>query len=304
MQSSPPAVEETRFDSGGTFCAASVHRPAGPGLHPVVVMGHGLGSVRTMRMPAYAERFVAAGYACVLFDYRYFGDSGGEPRRAPRHRQPVGGLGFGRRVRQVAPRHRPGPGRRVGHVVRWRPRARHRCEDPRIAAVIAQCPFVDGFASAGSANPVSAAKVTALAFRDMAGQRLGRPPVMVASAGHPGDAALMVAPDCYDGYLNLVPDGARFENRVAARFAWHITTHRPIKEVPKIKAPVLYAICETDSVAPAAAAQKAAAATPNGEAKLYALGHFDIYVGDGFDQTIEDQVGFLQRHVPVEGAVA
>lgn len=304
MQSSPPAVEETRFDSGGTFCAASVHRPAGPGLHPVVVMGHGLGSVRTMRMPAYAERFVAAGYACVLFDYRYFGDSGGEPRQL---------LDIGSQLEDWASaveyaRSLPGidPDRVVvwgtsfggGHVLVTAAR------DPRIAAVIAQCPFVDGFASAGSANPVSAAKVTALAFRDMAGQRLGRPPVMVASAGHPGDAALMVAPDCYDGYLNLVPDGARFENRVAARFAWHITTHRPIKEVPKIKAPVLYAICETDSVAPAAAAQKAAAATPNGEAKLYALGHFDIYVGDGFDQTIEDQVGFLQRHVPVEGAVA
>ena len=48
---------------------------------PVIVMGHGLGSVRTMRLDAYAERFAAAGYACLLFDYRHFGDSDGQPRQ-------------------------------------------------------------------------------------------------------------------------------------------------------------------------------------------------------------------------------
>ncbi|QYG91748.1 alpha/beta fold hydrolase [Iamia sp. SCSIO 61187] len=302
MSTSEATVVETQFDSGDAYCAATVHQPAGPGPHPVIVMGHGLGSLRQMRLPAYAERFVAAGYACVLFDYRHFGDSGGEPRQL---------LDIGRQLEDWAAavdfaRNLPGidPDRTVvwgtsfggGHVLITAAR------DPRIAAVIAQCPFVDGLASAGSANPLSALKVTALAVRDLIGARLGRGPVMVASAGHPGDAALMVAPDCYDGYLGLVPDEAPFENHVAARFALHITTHRPTKQVANIKAPTFYAICEHDSVAPATAAQKAAAATPNGQAKLYDVGHFDIYVGDAFEEAIVDQVGFLQRHAPVNGA--
>ena len=46
-----------------------------------VVMGHGLSAVRDQRLPAYAERFAAAGLAALLFDYRHFGASGGEPRQ-------------------------------------------------------------------------------------------------------------------------------------------------------------------------------------------------------------------------------
>ena len=34
-----------------------------------------------MRLDAYADRFSAAGYACLVFDYRNFGDSEGQPRQ-------------------------------------------------------------------------------------------------------------------------------------------------------------------------------------------------------------------------------
>lgn len=44
-------------------------------------MAHGLGATRTMRLAAFARRFVEAGYAALVFDYRHFGDSGGEPRQ-------------------------------------------------------------------------------------------------------------------------------------------------------------------------------------------------------------------------------
>ncbi|MGI5132359.1 hypothetical protein ACQEVB_36525 [Pseudonocardia sp. CA-107938] len=36
-------------------------------------MAHGLGGIRQMRLDAYAERFAAAGYACLVSDYRHFG---------------------------------------------------------------------------------------------------------------------------------------------------------------------------------------------------------------------------------------
>ena len=37
--------------------------------------------MRDQRLPAYAERFAEAGLAALLFDYRHFGASGGEPRQ-------------------------------------------------------------------------------------------------------------------------------------------------------------------------------------------------------------------------------
>lgn len=73
--------EDAHFTSHGTGCAAWVFRPAGPGPHPCVLMAHGFGAVREARLDASAERFVEAGIASVVFDYRCFGASDGEPRQ-------------------------------------------------------------------------------------------------------------------------------------------------------------------------------------------------------------------------------
>ena len=63
----------------GAGLAGWLYQP--PGATACVVMGHGLSAVRDQRLPAYAERFAAAGLAVLLFDYRHFGASAGEPRQ-------------------------------------------------------------------------------------------------------------------------------------------------------------------------------------------------------------------------------
>src|SRR3954463_14427651 len=76
--------EDVTFTSGDDRISAWLYRPAASAsqdVTPLLVMAHGLGAVRTMRLDAYAERFSAAGYACLVFDYRNFGDSQGEPRQ-------------------------------------------------------------------------------------------------------------------------------------------------------------------------------------------------------------------------------
>lgn len=44
-------------------------------------MGHGFGTPRAVALPVYAESSVRAGYIVMVFDYRYFGESGGESRQ-------------------------------------------------------------------------------------------------------------------------------------------------------------------------------------------------------------------------------
>lgn len=44
-------------------------------------MGHGFGTPRAVALYVYAEAFVRAGYIVTVFDYRYFGESEGEPRQ-------------------------------------------------------------------------------------------------------------------------------------------------------------------------------------------------------------------------------
>jgi fermentation-respiration switch protein FrsA (DUF1100 family) len=265
---------------------------------PVIVMAHGLGAVRSMRLDVYAERFQAAGYACLLFDYRHFGDSAGEPRQLldirKQHEDWQAALAFARQCPEV-------DGQRVvvwgssfsgGHAIYLG------ATQPGLAAILAQCPFTDGIASGLAMNPITAVQVMPLAVADLMGSWLGAQPVMVASSARPFRAGLMPAPDCLDGYTGLVPPGAKFRNEVAARFAPQILTYRPGTMAKDVRCPAFFAICKNDTVAPSATALRQVRQAPVGEIKTYDAGHFDIYVGAAFERVVADQLAFLQKHVP------
>jgi uncharacterized protein len=293
---------EVHFPSGDAKCQAWLYLPGGPQPRPVIVMAHGLGGIRQMRLDAYAERFAAAGYACLVFDYRHFGASGGEPRQLLDIKLQL--ADWAAAIAYARSRADLDPARVVlwgtsfggGHVIVAAAR------DGNVAATISQCPFTDGLASVLAMDPRTSVKVTARAVRDLIAAGLGRPPVMVPTAGPPGSAALMTAPDAVPGYLGLVDDEARaagFDNQVAARVVLNIVRHRPGRKAKKVRCPILFAVCETDSVAPAKATLRHARTAPRGEIRLYPAGHFDIYLGDWFETNVTDQLAFLTNHVPV-----
>jgi len=47
---------------------------------PAIIMAHGYSAVKEMGLSNFAERFADAGFVTLVFDYRFFGDSEGEPR--------------------------------------------------------------------------------------------------------------------------------------------------------------------------------------------------------------------------------
>ena len=74
--------DDVRIPSRGEELAAYVYRPdATGGDAPCVVMAHGFSATRDDGLPGYAEAFRDAGFVVVLFDYRHFGASTGEPRQ-------------------------------------------------------------------------------------------------------------------------------------------------------------------------------------------------------------------------------
>lgn len=75
--------EDVSYRSEGIRCAATLYRPARTGKTrtPAIVMGHGFASVRQMSLPSYAPYFVEAGIAVLAIDYRFLGESDGEPRQ-------------------------------------------------------------------------------------------------------------------------------------------------------------------------------------------------------------------------------
>ncbi|MCW2662878.1 MAG: hypothetical protein JWP83_4030 [Mycobacterium sp.] len=289
--------EDVEFRSGDDRISAWLYRPAGGDAPPILVMAHGLGAVRTMRLDAYAERFSAAGYACLVFDYRNFGDSEGRPRQlldigmqladwsaAVAHARTLEGIDHNRIGVW-------GTSFGGGHVIATAARV------PGIRAAVAQCPFTDGVASVRTLSPAIFGRIGVLAARDIIAARFGRSPVMIPAAGKSGEVALMNAPDAYPGYLRLVPEGQAVPNEVAARFALKVIAYRPGRQAAKIACPILFCVCEADSVAPSVPTLRYAAMAPRGEVRMYPEGHFEIYVGDAFERVVADQLAFLDRHL-------
>lgn len=289
---------DVSFPSSGASCAAWLYLPEEPSPHPVIVMAHGLGGVREMRLDAFAERFCEAGYACLIFDYRYFGASEGEPRQlldiASQQQDWLSAVSYARARHELDPEKVIlwGSSFSGGHVIHTA------VADGKIAAVIAQCPFTDGLASVFKVNPLTLLKLTLLGVADVVCSMFGSAPIQVKIAGSKGSAALMTSADAEFGYLGLVPANFPFNNHVAARFALNIAFYRPGKKTTKLSCPILFCICEADTVAPAGPTLHYARQATDAQIHICQEGHFDIYTGEAFERVIEKEIAFLRHRVP------
>jgi dienelactone hydrolase len=73
--------EQTRIPSGTEELEALLFLPSGQPPHPFVVMAGGWCYVKELVQPLFAQVFAAAGLGALIFDYRTFGGSTGEPRQ-------------------------------------------------------------------------------------------------------------------------------------------------------------------------------------------------------------------------------
>jgi dienelactone hydrolase len=306
VDSMPPTRSYTRhdvtFNSGSTPCDAWFYEPEGVRNPPVVILGHGLGATRELRVDAFAERFAAAGIAALAFTHRYFGTSGGTPRQLvsiPRQLEDweaaityVKSRGDVDNTRIAIWGSSLGGGNAITIA------SRH----PEFAAAIAQCPFTDGPATTAALGPISCAKLAPSIVGDLIAQVFGTQPVLVPLAGGTNSKALMAGPDALSGCLSLVPEGGTFINRATARVALSIALSRPGRLVKKIAPPILFCICERDTITPPEKTFGYARTAPRGEIKTYPATHFEIYVGKQFERAVADQTEFLLRHLNTPGS--
>lgn len=299
------ATEVTSFSSHGVTCAVTVYRPTSgaEASRPVIVMAHGFGAVRALRLPAYAERFAAEGYAVVTFDYRGFGDSDGTPRQvldvSMQHEDWAAALTFARTLPGIDPARVVAWGTSFagGHVISLAGRG-----EP-LAAIIAQVPHVSGPAAVRSTGLLPSLRVSRAGIRDQVAAWAGRPPVYVDSAGAPGTTAVMTSSDAVPGLDRLIADsGLRhgdYPTHVAARIVLRIGLYSPRRWAAGVRCPALVQIVDADAITPRRVAEAAAADMPASTVRVYPGGHFDPYVEPLFATVVADQLSFLREHVPV-----
>lgn len=290
-----------RFSSHGTRCAAWLYVPRTKRPAPVIVMAPGLGATRAMGLPAHAERFAQAGYACLLFDYRHFGASGGEPRQLLDVRMQIEDL----RVAIDCVRREPRvDGRRIivwgtslsaGHAIRAA------VADGDISAVIAHGPCVDGRAMLRALGARSLVGLGARALADMAVGATGRMRVTVAVVGRRGSASLATSEDARAGYGDMAVPGSLFENRVTARGVVQLASYSPGRMARDLACPVLFCVGDRDGIAPARSTLHYARQAPRAEIMRYRANHFDLHRPPLFERVVGDQIAFLRRHLRQTG---
>ena len=266
-------------------------------------MAHGFGGVRAARLDAIAERFVATGLSVLVFDYRHHGTSAGTPRGlinpGMQRADYRAAVAFARTLDHVE----------EDRVVLWGTSfsGGHVCtvaaEDKRIAAAVAQNPYVDGPAALQHARRTTGTRATTrLAWawlRDELAAVTGLAPHRVPLAGPPGSLAVFTAPGAEAGYATILPNRAvdrgavGWEPSVPARVLVRLLLDSPARQASSIKCPLLVAACQHDRIAPVGPAVRLARAAPHGRLVLYAADHFDVFKGPLFERVVADQVTFI-----------
>ena len=302
--------ERVAFKSEGDVTLAGyVYRPAGQptGPLPCVVMAHGFSGTMD-RLFRYAERFAAAGMAVLVFDYRNFGVSGGEPRQLidiPGQRADWrAAIGFARDQQGLDPQRIALWGSSLGgaHAITIA------ATDPALAAVVVQVPWLGDGRSTGRklrhALRLSSLKLTVAAVRDAIRARQGREPLLVPVLGESGTTAMFTDPQARQALAAKGIEGTLWRNEFAPRIVFALARYAPAKVIDRLTMPLLVCVGERDEDIPVDYAQAVVARAPNGVLRRYPGSHFELYYGPLYERVVADQLQFLTAHLLSAAAAA
>ena len=236
--------QDVEFLSSGIICRGWLTYPetAKQQAVPLVIMAHGFGGTREMRLEQYAQRFNALGMATLIFDYRHFGASDGLPRQCLIPQKEVedwhAALAFARTLPNINTQKIALWGTSFGGGLVITVAA----QDGKVAATVSQCPMLDGLASALEiaryAGIVSLLKVSSHGMIDVAMSALGKTHY-IPTVAKEGQIGAMTSHDAYDAYLRLALQNSTLINKVTARTGLLVPLFRPINDAKKVKCPAL-----------------------------------------------------------------
>ncbi|KAJ7471029.1 alpha/beta-hydrolase [Mycena latifolia] len=287
-----------------------------PGPHPVIVMANGLGCNKLLGLPAYAEEFSAAGYACLVFDYRRWGASDGTRRNSVYVSEQQDDYRTVVKYARQQPQYDP---QRVivwgfsfsgGHVMTL-------ASEPSLNVIgMAQNPYCGRPFPKFQFNWRYIALFT-LGLLDLLADLLRLPPVYIPTVAPPGTVAALSAPGAVAGFRSVTQTPSDFPNQIAASIFFRAPLHHePRKALHLIRRPILLTAAKGDRICPLAPIIETSRVVPTAELVEVTGGacsiavfriplsiftdHFDIFKGNAdWEQAVESQLAFLRKHVPV-----
>ncbi|MDP4509235.1 alpha/beta hydrolase [Nonomuraea turcica] len=289
------------FTSAGIRCAGYLYLPADrPGRMPCVVLCHGFSGTMDRLFP-YAERFAAEGIAALVFDYRNFGESDGEPRQLVdiegQQDDLRAAVAFARGHEHVDPGQVMIWGNSLGggHAVSVA------ADDPAIVAVVAQIPF-NGFPKKVEGRSMGQTlRLEAAILWDAVRGKLGLSPYYIPMVGKPGELAVTATAEADQHIRTLTGEHGTtlWRNSVAPRAFLAMARYRPGDAAERLSMPLLVCIAADDRETPRETTRALADRAPRGELRIYPGTHFSFYNDpETREHVLTDQVAFLRRHLP------
>lgn len=294
--------KDVHFEVKGTLLSARLYLPENLSSPvPCIIMGHGLGCTMDAGLESYAIRFQEVGFAVLAFDYRYLGESAGEPRQLiwiPYQLEDyTAAIAYARVLKEIDPTKIAlwGTSLSGGHVIVTAAR------ENEIACVSAQVPLLDGNAGGMDVvKRVGLGHILRIAFghglRDLVRSWLGFSPHKIPIVGKPGTIAMLADSDAWETIGEFVPDD--FINEACARIIIRMDKYHPIKHTARVRCPVLLQVCDQDISLPMKVVEKAEKRLGKlAEVIHYPIDHFDIYMGENFEKAVNDQLKFFKKHL-------
>lgn len=244
-------IEQVKVPSEGLLCAGTFYRPSvmqQPGSKwPAVLLSHGFGCVRTMRnVPEVAHALADVGIAALTLDYRFLGESAGEPRQtvSPFHqRQDLHNAITWMSEHPEIDRHRLGiwgtsySGGNVLQVAAF---------DRRVKAVVSQVPATDLFRQIRQAPAAHRARYDELIAADRIARFRGLPVKTLKLAAPEGESSLF-GPQSFPWIARNLSENPTFRNEVTLASLEEFVQFDPVNYIEAISpTPLLFVTASQD----------------------------------------------------------
>ncbi len=284
---------DVSFTSKGVTCRGWIYEP--PGLDdrdaaPAIVMAHGFSGVKELDLPRFAEAFAAAGFVTLVFDYRYLGESDGEPRAQVLFREQQ--EDYRNAITWLSQQPTVdaerigvwGTSYSGGHVLYLA------AFDRRIRAAVAQVPAIGTWRSIVAQHGVEAMRMMlSLTTADREARYPGEEPHYMPVVAPEGQPAVLGTPDAYEWFVSGATQLApTWRNEVTIESVEQLVEYDPAAAIELIApTPLLLVAAEHDALIPIASVRDAFERAGEPKAlKVVPCGHFDVYHDEPFHSDV------------------
>jgi uncharacterized protein len=302
--------EDIEFDAEDATLRGWFYRPDNAGGEvPCIVMSHGFSAIKEMHLDEYAEVFSDAGLACVVYDNRGLGASDAAPGKPRQEIDPWEQIRDYQHAITYAQARPEVDANRIG-VWGSSYSAAHAyvvaAIDRRVKAVCGQVPLVSG---RGAFEMLVRIDFWEQTWELLAADRLARargeaPAMLPVVDSDPTAQSALPTPDSYQFFIAY--EGTSWKNEVTLRTLELFQGYEPGDYLKRISpTPLLMVVAPNDRLVAGELACEAykTAAHPK-KLVLVPGGHFDAYVGRGFEISSGAARDWFVEHLITAAAVA